>query len=152
LTRAGTCIPSYDSEGNWDIVKIDVARLGGFIQVSIGFEGDSWSVHTHATQSVKAKFLQQLKDSCAPEGLTEVEQLRAYDGRFDVWVERIKLGIAASLAAIIHDLWLADRCAPRFLEKATFGKPETIDAATDWPALKYITRIDQLSRSGQLHG
>jgi hypothetical protein len=249
LTRAGTCIPSYDSDGKWDIVEIDVARLGhkakafwenlpwtvmhyyreivgpggipaniatfyegvpgwegdieegktaikrlmnlalteksasiqpgtyvsilgggilvgvrlkeiandvvatffdslgGFIQVSIGFEGDGWNVHTHATQSVNIKFRQRLKDSGALEGLTEVEQLRVYDQHFETWIERIELGIAASLAAIIHDFWLADRCVPRFLENGAVGKTGTIGVATELPRARYITGIDQLRGS-----
>jgi hypothetical protein len=244
LTRAGTCIPSYDSDGKWDIVEIDVARLGhkakafwenlpwtvmhyyreivgpggipanidtfyegvpgwegdieegktaikrlmnlalaeksasiqprtyvsilgggilvgvrlreianevvatffdslgGFIQVSIGFEGDGWNVHTHATQSVNIKFRQRLKDSGALEGLTEVEQLRVYDQHFETWIERIELGIAASLAAIIHDFWLADRCVPSFLENGAVGNTGTIGVATELPRARYITGID----------
>jgi hypothetical protein len=130
-----------------DVVATFYDSLGGFIQVSIGFEGDGWNVHTHATRSVKAKFLQQLKGSGALEGLTEVEQLRAYDERFDAWVERIELGIAASLAAIIHDFWLADRCAPRFLENGAVGNAGTIGVATELTKARYITGIDQLRGS-----
>jgi hypothetical protein len=105
-----------------DVVATFHDSLGGFIQVSIGFEGNTWSLHTHATRSVNIKFLQRLKDSGVLEGLTEVEQIREYGERFEVWTERIKLGVAASLAAIIHDFWLADRCVPRFLENGALEK------------------------------
>jgi hypothetical protein len=56
-------------------------------------------------------------------------------------------GVAASLAAIIHDFWLADRCAPRFLENGAVGNAGTISVATELPRVRYITCIDQLRES-----
>jgi hypothetical protein len=116
--------------------------LGGFVQASMNPGHGEWKLHTHSTASVQFRFCQRLQESGTFDGLSDVGRIQIADEQFDLWIERIELGIGASLAALIREFWSAERSEIALPQVSTPGNASSVDAAEiDLPRVRYVTQI-----------